>query len=201
MIIKKFGIGPLLTNSYLVEDKGKCILFDIGGMNIEKIIDYIEEKKLILKALMLTHGHYDHIMGIEKLVEYKSDIKIYIGEKELEFLYDGTLNLSALYGNGISIDKGIKIETIKGGDIVEGFEVIETPGHTRGGVVYYSEKDNFMIVGDTIFKGAYGRTDFPTGDSYALFESIKEILEYPLNTKLFCGHEGETTIGEEKKRF
>lgn len=198
MEIKMFYLGTMMSCAYLVwnEDK-KAVLFDCGGENLETVTAFIETHKLELTKVILTHGHYDHIAGVNKILEYKPDVEIYIGEEEEEFLTNADLSLSTML-NGTAFKFSGKAITVKEGDMIGDFKVIDTPGHTRGSKCYYNEKEKVMFSGDTMFKGSYGRFDLPTGNSKVLFESLKKLCEYPGETLVYSGHTEVTTIGGEK---
>ena len=199
MEIKMFYLGTMMSCAYLVwgEDK-KAVLFDCGGENLEMVTAFVETHNLELTKVILTHGHYDHIAGINKILEYKSDVEIYIGEEDEAFLTNADLSLSAML-NGTAFKFAGKAITVKEGDMIGDFKVIDTPGHTRGSKCYYNEKEGVIFSGDTMFKESYGRFDLPTGNSKILFESMKKLCEYPADTKVYSGHTEVTTIEREKK--
>ena len=198
MEIKLFYLGQMMSCAYLVWDEDKnATLFDCGGEDLEGVIAFVETHKLNLEKVVLTHGHYDHIAGINRIVEYKSDIDVYIGEEELDFLTESNLSLSAMI-NGTNFKYTGNAITVKEGDMIGEFKVIDTPGHTRGSKCFYSEAAKVMFSGDTMFKGSYGRFDLPTGDSKILFNSLKKLSEYPGETKVYSGHTEVTTIALEK---
>lgn len=197
MNIKIFTLGSLLVNCYLVYNEKYAILFDIASKNLEQIDNFLKEKNLTLSKLILTHGHIDHILGIKEVVE-RYNCKVYIGEEDYDFLTKSNLNLSNfVIGTSFSYtnDEIIKISE---GDYIEDFLVLNSPGHTIGSKVFYNEKEKFMITGDTIFNGSYGRVDFPTGNMTELMSSIRKILSYPDDTILYPGHGEKTTIKAEK---
>ena len=199
MEIKMFYLGPMMSCAYLAwgEDK-KAVLFDCGGENLEGVIAFIETHDLTLERVILTHGHYDHIAGINKMLEYKEDIEVYVGEEEEDFLIDADLSLSTML-NGMAFKFKGRAITVKEGDMVGDFKVIDTPGHTRGSKCFYNEKEGVIFSGDTMFKGSYGRFDLPTGNSKILFESLKKLCEYPEETRVYSGHTEVTTIAAEKR--
>ncbi|MEG1715375.1 MAG: MBL fold metallo-hydrolase, partial [Lachnospiraceae bacterium] len=151
-------------------------------------------------AIVLTHGHFDHIMGIEELVK-EFQIPIYVNEVEQKLIADTTLNMSRDFGmnytytNGIGIPDGAVLN-------LAGYELqmIETPGHTIGSCCYYLEKEGILFSGDTLFHRSVGRSDFPTGSTAVLKESIRnKLLCLPDQTIVYPGHNRITTIGEERK--
>lgn len=200
MKIEKFVIGIIGTNCYLVqnEETKECILIDPATCK-QKIVDHIREQGLSLKAILLTHGHFDHIMGIDGFLE-AFPVPVYAHEKERELLEDASLNSSSTYGPGYTFSGAVYVKdqerlTLAGMEI----EVIYTPGHTIGGCCYYLPKEGVLFSGDTLFCASVGRSDFPTGSAGQLIRSIKEkLMCLPEDTKVYPGHMDETTIAFEK---
>ena len=149
---------------------------------------------------MLTHGHGDHIGGVQDIVD-AYHVPVYIQKGDVPYLADPELNLSA-YSNPTPIKVNADIIEVKQGDHITcgaiDLEVLETPGHTPGGVCYYME--GLVFVGDTLFRDSVGRTDFPNGSYETLMESIKtQLYKLPDNTMVYPGHGPETNIGYEKQ--
>lgn len=141
-----------------------------------------------------------HIMGIDKVIDRYGKMPVYVEESDLELLHTPSMNESTVYTNGYSYAGG---DVIHDGDVLhligEDFQVIHTPGHTQGGVCYYVEKEGVLFSGDTLFCCSVGRSDFATSSTSALIRSIKEkLFLLPDETKVFPGHMGATTIGNEK---
>ena len=201
MQIERFIVGMVGTNCYVVsnEETSECFLVDPGAYS-DKVIAYIREHELKPQAILLTHGHFDHIMGIDKVIDRYGKMPVYVEESDLELLHTPSMNESTVYTNGYSYPGG---EVIHDGDVLhligEDFRVIHTPGHTQGGVCYYVEKEGVLFSGDTLFCCSVGRSDFATSSTSALIRSIKEkLFLLPDETKVFPGHMGATTIGNEK---
>ena len=153
-----------------------------------------------VQGILLTHGHSDHIGAVQTLVD-AYHVPVYIHEGDAEYLTNPEVNLSAYSGRSITV-KVYDVRYVKEGDPISlgdtTFTVIETPGHTPGGVCYYTE--GTLLAGDTLFQGSVGRTDFPNGDFEQLSQGIKEKLyTLPNDTKVYPGHGGQTTIGDEKQ--
>jgi len=189
------GIGMLGVNFYLVENtNGDAIMIDCPkqGDYVERTI---ERNGLNIKAILITHGHVDHIEGIKTFDNRLIDR--FIGKGDLEFLNDKHLNLSDIFNVGLPEIKNV-IPLDEGEYNIAGFDVkvINTPGHTRGSVCYLIE--DCLFTGDTVFHHGYGRTDFPTGDINQLEKSIIKILELDENIKVYPGHDESSTIGEER---
>ncbi|MGM0507701.1 MAG: MBL fold metallo-hydrolase [Fusobacteriota bacterium] len=191
MEIKKFVLDNLESNSYLYYNlKSKeTFLIDIGGKNIKDILEYIKANKLNLTKLILTHGHIDHIEGLKRLIQYKNDLQIYIGQEDLEFLYDSNLNLST-YVNGydFKISKDINIKTYDSKNPIGILNPIDSPGHTNGSKMLYDKKEGVLFSGDVIFKNGIGRTDFPTGSIKKMETTMKKLLSFPKSTVVYPGH-------------
>ena len=186
--IQKTQTGLLGTNTYIVESTESAIIIDPAG-NTEELIKYLEGLKP--SAILLTHGHFDHIGGAEKIAEH-FDIPIYIHENDEEMLYDSTKNASytLLYRD---ITLGSKYVRIFGADATLHIhdmviKAYHTPGHTKGGVSYLIE--NHLFSGDLIFEGSYGRYDLYGGDFGALMNSIKSLMVLPDDTLVYPGHGG-----------
>lgn len=200
MIIKQYIAGPIETNNYLVADEKskEAVLIDCSE-TIEKVINDVKELGLKVKYILLTHGHFDHVMGVNDM-KNKLNAKVLINEKDKSQVEMTKTILSTF---GIYVDKNPEYDEfidknteLKIGDIP--IKIFETPGHTEGGLSYLIE--NKVFTGDTLFKHYVGRTDLPGGNFAKLESSIKNIL-YKLDdtTEVFPGHNEMTTIGYEKK--
>ncbi len=198
-MIRKISLEPLSQNCSLVIDEESKVLAIIDpGTNPKKIIREINGYKPLF--IINTHGHIDHTGAVYDLRE-EFGIEFYMSEKDM-FLLDNELFLGFKDYIGAKTppkpDKFIKEGDIfKVGSLI--LEVIETPGHTPGSVIFYVEKENTIIAGDTLFKGGVGRTDLPGGSYEALKNSIKKIFNrFSLDTKVICGHYDDTTLKNEK---
>ncbi len=200
--MKKFIMGELKSNAFLFwNELNEAVLFDCGSKDLEEIYEFLDEKRLKLKALILTHGHIDHIRGMNLLMEKFGNLEVYIGEEEKIFLEKSEYNLShMIYRELYSIKELSRVTFVKGGDVVFGFEVIDTPGHTIGGKSYYSKEQKALVTGDTMFaNGSIGRSDFPSGDVTKLINSVRGLCEkLPEDTTIYTGHGEESSIGYEK---
>lgn len=198
--IKLMVLGQVSTNCYILykEDTKKAVLFDPADAP-EYIVGVMEELGVELEAILLTHGHFDHIMAANQLKK-KYGVKVYAHEEEAEVAKEPHLNLSGQFGGGYTLDVDV---CVKDGDILQlaGFDmrILHTPGHTKGSVCYYLEKEALLFSGDTLFAGSVGRSDFPTGSGATLIRSIKEKLAVlPEDTLVLPGHGEQSDIGYEK---
>ena len=199
--IGKIVMGSVQTNCYFLyqEDSKKIIVVDPADRG-EYLFNAFTEAGLEVAAILLTHGHFDHIWGCNQLREL-AGVQVFAFEDERELCESAKLNVSADVGRPYTatVDWYLKDgETVT----IEGmeFKVIWTPGHTQGSCCYYFEKDNILISGDTLFEGSVGRSDLPTGDGKLLSRSLKErLMILPDETIVFPGHGNGTTIGDEKK--
>lgn len=200
--IKTLVVGMVGTNCYLVYDhetKRAAVIYPGDGAG--QIANMAISLGLKPEAILLTHGHFDHIMAAKELKE-TWNVPIYACEKEIDVLTDGQKSLVAGYfREPYTITPDV---TVKEGDelsIAEfTWKVFETPGHTIGSCCYYIEKESVLFSGDTLFAGSYGRTDFPTGSGRQIAESVRHLLStLPDDTMVYPGHMDTTTIGFEKK--
>ena len=170
-------------------DAGEIVYDDVKSLGFEKVA-----------GIRLTHGHGDHTGGALKLKEL-SGAKIYAYEDEAEILKDPEKNLSGWFGRAYGFEADEYFHEKQEFDMAGiHFQVIHTPGHTKGGCCYYDAEDGYLFCGDTIFNGSVGRTDFYSGSMAALGESIREkIFALPDHTKLLSGHGEKTTVEYEKK--
>lgn len=193
-------LGDLGTNCYIIGDPDSQEAFVIDPDDGPAVVDTLKERGLTCVGILLTHGHSDHIHGVQTLMDTYG-APVYIHERDLPCLYDPQVNLSALHGRPVTITGGT-IKTVKDGQHIGSgkmdFQVLETPGHTVGGVCYYMAPAVF--VGDTLFRESVGRTDFPGGNFEALVQSIRtKLFTLPDQTMAYPGHGPETQIVFEKE--
>ena len=201
MKVERYATGILNTNCYLAinEETKETVVVDPADCP-KYLMRHIKENELKIVAILLTHGHFDHTMGIDKFLdEYK--VPVYVHEEDAAMLEDIELNLSRVYTSGYTFSGA---RTVRDKQILhlagEDFEVIHTPGHTRGGCCFYVAEDNVLFSGDTLFQNSVGRTDFETSSMSDLVHSIRDrLFVLPDETHVYPGHMGETMIGHEKK--
>lgn len=196
----KVEVGALRTNCYIVYDEHTKRGFIIDpGAEALRICAEVEKLNVHPEAIVLTHGHFDHIMGIDGVKDIFEDIPVYASAKEVELLADPSLNSSERIRKPYSVEPE---HTVNDG---ESFEIagirlkgLFTPGHTVGSMCLYIEDSGVLFSGDTLFNGGYGRTDLPTGDTAALMDSLGRVLAVlPKETVVYPGHGPKTDIGKE----
>jgi glyoxylase-like metal-dependent hydrolase (beta-lactamase superfamily II) len=198
--ILRFTYGPFAENTYVVVGpSGRRAMIVDPGMESEPVLDVVRERGLTVELILNTHGHLDHV-ACNAFFKRETGAPIAIHAADLPFLRNVSRQAS-LYGLRAEDSPEADIELVErvglGFDGAT-FDVIHTPGHTPGGVCL--RRGDQMIVGDTLFSGSVGRTDLPGGDWNALVTSIREKL-FILPDDVLClpGHEGETTIGRERR--
>ena len=200
MFLEKVLSSSMLGNCYIIADeKTKEAAIIDPSTEGEEILNIISKHKLKVKYIINTHGHMDHI-GANTIVKKATGAKILIHEEDRHLLTSPRKNLAIFWGRMIKSPPADKL--LKGGEtIVLGhlkIKVIHTPGHTRGSICLLI--DNILFSGDTLFRNAVGRTDLPEGSHNMLTQSIREkILPLKDGIEVYPGHEGETTIGRERR--
>jgi len=206
MFVKEFTFNPFQENTYIVyTDSGSCVIIDPGCYSAQEeseLFSFIKENELNPVALLNTHAHIDHVLG-NAFVLSKFSIPFYLHDDDIKTLI-AVESYAHIYGfegykvspqptHSLSNLKQLKFDGIE-------FSVFHTPGHCPGHVVFYSEKHQFVINGDVLFNGSFGRVDLPGGDIEILKNSIfSTMFHLPESTTVYCGHGPETTIGQEKR--
>lgn len=204
MHIDAFVLGDFLTNCYVVrvdESRKYCVLID-PGLHPYPLVQFLQQQTLNPEAVIITHGHIDHIGGVEIIREHWPKTKVYIHKADAEMLTDPNENLSMVAG---TVFQARPAEVVINGQTeirAAGlrFEVLHTPGHTPGGICLHCPSDGIAFVGDTLFAGSIGRSDFPGGSHEQLLQSIQtQLLVLPETTRIYPGHGPHTTLRNEKK--
>ncbi len=202
--IHDFVFGPFQENTYVLFDETKeCVIIDPGNNSAsedKKLRDFISENQLIVKRLILTHGHIDHINGNK----YVYDTFGFLPEVHKNDLYFIEKHLASATMYGLNAQQSpMPKNYITEGDVIEfgnsKLQTIHTPGHSPGSITFYNLEQKFMIAGDVLFYGSIGRTDLPLGNFDDLISSIKSKL-FPLgdDMKVYNGHGRPTSIGFER---
>ncbi len=200
LIIQKLEVGPIMANCFIVgcEDTKQAVVIDPGA-EADRILYALADNKLTVKYIINTHGHFDHVGGNKRLKEATgADLMIHADDVPM---LTGLTEMAAAFGMSAENSPGPD-KTLADGDRISfgkiEFEVIHTPGHSPGGITLSA--DGCAFVGDTLFAGSIGRTDFPGGDFDTLINVIQNRI-FPLgdDVRVYCGHGPETTVGMEKR--
>jgi len=193
MKIKKIVVGPIDVNCYLISTDSKLYVVDPGS-DANKVISQIKKEGKSLDAILLTHGHIDHISAVKEVSEAFDNAPVYL-HKDGNDLYLNPNNSMMPFFPPI-VNPVIPVSEFEATE----FETIHTPGHSRGSVCFYFMEEAVLFSGDTLFCESIGRTDLPGGDYNEILVSIrKKILILPENTKVYPGHGSSSSIKNEKK--
>ncbi len=203
MKIDRLILGAYHTNCYVLRESKSakdCLIIDTG-LDADELIDFLQQHNLNPAAVVITHGHADHVTGLAALRNSFSHIKVYIHKLDAGMLTGEKDNFSSIAG--VSFSPEHADFALEDGDVIEQanikLDVIHTPGHTQGGICLYSKDDGIIFVGDTLFADSVGRTDLPGGNATQLIKSIKQKLcPLPDETIVCPGHGSQTTISREK---
>ena len=196
-------VGGFEVNCSILSENGRAWIVD-PGQEPERIIDLLAQKGLDPAAILLTHAHFDHIGAIPGLIEKFPGLPVYVHEKDIPMFGHPLNQLPPEYA---SFAKPKELRGLGSLEGLEGLEVIETPGHTPGGVCYYfpnfqasqtSKPLHLLLSGDTLFAGSVGRTDLPGGDMATLVDSLQKLAALPDDTLVIPGHGMHTRIALEK---
>jgi hydroxyacylglutathione hydrolase len=199
MQITKISGGPLPTNCYLLKDDetGKSAVID-PGFESEELSELVRKDGNV-EAILLTHGHFDHISGVRKIWE-ETNAKIYLPADEQLFVTDGSLNLAGMFFGESVPPFHVDVPLSDGQTVNVGkleVKVLMTPGHTAGSCCFLVE--DAIFSGDTLMKLSCGRTDFPTGNYSQLLNSLRRLGELPGDYRVFPGHGSATTLDYERR--
>jgi len=196
-------LGDYQTNCYVLRNNNAakdCLIID-PGLEAGELLEFLDKQKLNPIAVLLTHGHIDHIAGVADLRSRFPGIKVYIHKLDAQMLTEPNINLSVMTGSAFVTEA--EDVSLKEPDIIDlaGVKllVLHTPGHTPGGISLYSKEDGIVLAGDTLFADSIGRTDFPGGSTSQLLASVREkLFTLPEETQVYPGHGPATTIAAEK---
>lgn len=204
MEITSYTVGPFAENTYLLSEGGEALLVDPGFLEdaeYQRTKQDIDDQQLDLIAVVLTHAHVDHVLGLQKVLN-DFEAPVYLSDKD-RYLWNNFGSQAAMFGftsDGFSFDPAVLPVTNEWSLGNFSFDVRYTPGHAPDHVSLYSAKDGVVIAGDALFKEGIGRTDLYKGDFKVLEKSIQEELyTLPDETVVYPGHGPQTTIGHEKK--
>lgn len=187
MIIHTLTLGDYQANTYILQNGDRCAVID-PGYEPETILSFLRRKSLTLDAILLTHGHFDHVGGVRALAA-ETDCKVYLHEVELSMppmMTAGTLYYTDTYGDGDTVTAaGLSVH------------VLHTPGHTPGSVCLIAE--DTMFSGDTLFAGSCGRTDLPGGSWQDILGSLKRLAALETDYTVLPGHGESTSLAREKR--
>ena len=187
MKITTIPLGMLGTNCYILSEGNRCLVIDPGD-EPRRVLSFLEDQGLTLEAILLTHGHFDHVGAVKDLAA-DTDCRVFLCEEDLKLPHTmtaGTLYHTDFYGEGDQL-------TLAGMT----FEVLHTPGDTPGSVCL--RFGTHLFYGDTLFAGSCGRTDFPGSEPAAMVRSLKRLSQLEDGLNVYPGHGESTTIGEEKR--
>lgn len=205
--IKCFVVNMLEENCYIVSDDTKqAVIIDDGAWirgEHDTIDDYIHREGLTLTHVLNTHAHFDHSMGNAHLYATYG-LKPEISSGDAELYTNLSLQVQSMLGRKLKVNVAPLGHALKEGDIVEfgnhALRVIETPGHTPGGLCFYCKSEGVLFSGDSLFEQSIGRTDFPGGNAFDLINSLQnKVMTLPDNTVVYPGHGNSTTIERERR--
>ncbi len=195
-------LGPVQTTCSVVSSQGRAVIVDPAA-NATKIIQYLGTKKLIPEAILLTHGHFDHIGAVNELAA-KYSLPIYAHKSEKEYFDQPEVNLSTMTYQPFVLSEDLDYHWLADGATLTCLDtqvkIFHVPGHTSGSLCYYFVKDRMVFTGDTLFKQSIGRTDFIYGNHQQLVTGIRQkLLTLPDDTLVYPGHGDCTTVADEKR--
>ena len=196
MKLDSLAVGLIGTNCYLLWDEtagNAAAIVDPGG-SADQILAKIKQNNLDVKMILLTHGHFDHVMGVQDILAAYPGLPVYITETDYPEARDGG-QFGYSMGDVASVRFYDEGDTVELGNLK--IDVLQTPGHTPGSVTLRVE--DVLFSGDTLFRGSCGRTDFPGGSFGDMQRSLKRLADLPGDYRVYPGHEGSSTLDYERK--
>ena len=190
-------MGGFGVNCSILSENGQAWIVD-PGQEADRIIDLLAKKGLEPAAILITHAHFDHIGAIPGLLKRFPNLPVYVHEKDVPMIGHPLNQLPPEYPNTGTLRGLRSLKDLKSSEGLS-VEVLETPGHTPGGVCYHFPKEKLLLSGDTLFAGSVGRTDLPGGDMATLMDSLQKLTALPDDTLVIPGHGMHTTIAAEKR--
>ena len=190
-------VGTFEVNCSILSENGKAWIVD-PGQDAQRIIKLLSEKQLTPVAVLLTHAHFDHIGAIPALQQAYPDLKVYVHKNDAKVITHPLNQLPPDYPPVAAPKNLVAFETDAKLDGLADLAILETPGHTPGGVCYHFKPQHLLLSGDTLFAGSVGRTDLPGGDMATLMDSLGKLTALPDDTLVVPGHGPFTTIADEK---
>jgi len=204
MIIDTVVLGDFQTNCFCVrqnEETSDCLIID-PGMGASVLVQMLKQNNYTPVEILLTHGHADHIGGVESIRQHWPEVRVAIHKDDAAMLTSPAENLSLMAGTMVQIRPAEILLNSEDTDYTAAglrFKILHTPGHTPGGICLYASDEEILFAGDTIFAGSIGRSDFPGGNHRVLIDMIRQkLLTLPEQTTVYTGHGPATTIGNEK---
>jgi glyoxylase-like metal-dependent hydrolase (beta-lactamase superfamily II) len=204
MNVSSYTVGPFAENTYLLTEQGQALIVDPGFVEdgeYQQIKRVLSDESLDLHAILLTHAHVDHVLGLQRVLD-DFEVPVYLSEKD-RYLWTNFGSQAAMFGltsDGFDFEPESLPVTEEWQIGNFSFDVRYTPGHAPDHVSMYSSDDGVVIAGDALFREGIGRTDLYKGDFKLLEKSIREQLySLPDDTIVYSGHGPKTTIGHEKK--
>lgn len=202
--VQRFECNMLQENCYVVSDETReCVIIDCGAFypdEKKEILEYIRDNNLTPKHLLATHGHLDHNFGNQFILD-EFGLKVEIHRDDEDFITHSEEQAEKFFGL-MSFGKLPEVgRLLTGSDTIHfgnhRFSIIETPGHSRGGIFFYCKEESVCFSGDSLFRGSIGRTDLNGGSMFMLIQSLRSISQLPDDTIVLPGHGPQTTIGTE----